>query len=102
MAVRSWHPDCLIFPGHDFAKENLEFALTVEPDNVELTGKYVDVCDRRLARLPAVSSIRKINFSFRLWDWILFIGLLVYCVKLHFFFFLGGGVLMIFKALSTF
>uniref|UniRef100_A0A158R6A0 HAGH_C domain-containing protein n=1 Tax=Syphacia muris TaxID=451379 RepID=A0A158R6A0_9BILA len=64
LAVKSWQPNSLIFPSHEFAKENLEFALTIEPDNVELSSKYVDVCDLRLARLPAMPTTLEDEFEY--------------------------------------
>jgi len=39
--------DTLVYCGHEYTKSNLEFALTVEPENSEIKERYEHVCEVR-------------------------------------------------------
>ncbi len=44
--------DTILQPGHDYLKRNLEFALTIEPDNMSIQEKLRQVGDDPLKRRP--------------------------------------------------
>jgi hydroxyacylglutathione hydrolase len=41
--LRALPEDTLVYCGHDYTWENCKFALTIEPDNVDLNQRYSDV-----------------------------------------------------------
>jgi len=45
-----------VYCGHEYTKKNLEFALTVEPENKDLKQKYEWVCKQRDRGLPTIPS----------------------------------------------
>jgi hydroxyacylglutathione hydrolase len=46
-----------IYPAHEYTQKNLEFALTVEPNNLDLQKRYQDVCALRKKNLPTAATI---------------------------------------------
>jgi hydroxyacylglutathione hydrolase len=48
--------ETLIYCGHEYTEKNLAFALTVEPNNVDLQERYKAVCALRKKKQPTVPS----------------------------------------------
>ncbi|XP_070566282.1 probable hydrolase PNKD [Ptychodera flava] len=48
--------DTLVWPGHEYARDDLKFAMTVEPDNISLQNKLKWVEDKRKERLMTCPS----------------------------------------------
>lgn len=48
-------PKSLVFPGHEYAEQNLAFALFLEPENEAVLTMYATACKRRAERKPVVS-----------------------------------------------
>lgn len=46
--------DTQFYPAHEYTQSNLQFALTVEPDNPAITAKISEVQTRRTADLPTL------------------------------------------------
>ncbi|WPU64375.1 hydroxyacylglutathione hydrolase [Peredibacter starrii] len=60
--------DTLLYPGHDYRLRNLEFALTVEPENKLIKDRIYELKNMSTEDLPAVSleEEMKVNPFFRL------------------------------------
>ncbi|EFO26962.2 hydroxyacylglutathione hydrolase cytoplasmic [Loa loa] len=54
LMLNDFPPDTIIFPGHEYAKLNLSFALSLEKDNEMLKAMSKAVLEKRIARLPIV------------------------------------------------
>uniref|UniRef100_A0A915C3H2 Metallo-beta-lactamase domain-containing protein n=1 Tax=Parascaris univalens TaxID=6257 RepID=A0A915C3H2_PARUN len=54
----------LIFPGHEYSLDNIEFALTLEPSNAALLAMKRLVQDRRAHRLPSVPTTLGDEFAY--------------------------------------
>uniref|UniRef100_A0A0M3I2P2 Lactamase_B domain-containing protein n=1 Tax=Ascaris lumbricoides TaxID=6252 RepID=A0A0M3I2P2_ASCLU len=54
----------LIFPGHEYSLDNIEFALTLEPSNAALLAMKRLVHDRRAHRLPSFKIAKVSIFPF--------------------------------------
>uniref|UniRef100_A0A1I7VK74 Lactamase_B domain-containing protein n=1 Tax=Loa loa TaxID=7209 RepID=A0A1I7VK74_LOALO len=52
LMLNDFPPDTIIFPGHEYAKLNLSFALSLEKDNEMLKAMSKAVLEKRIARLP--------------------------------------------------
>lgn len=48
--------DTVIYCGHDYAQENLEFARTIEPENQNIPARLAEISRRRAAGEPSVPS----------------------------------------------
>jgi hydroxyacylglutathione hydrolase len=46
----------LVFCGHEYTVNNLKFALSVEPDNLEMIAKMAWAAERRSKKIPTVPS----------------------------------------------
>lgn len=57
-------PDTLLFPGHEYAVNNLEFVVFLDPDNEFALRKLEWAIDRRCERLPAVPSRLEEEFCY--------------------------------------
>uniref|UniRef100_A0A0N5CSL3 Lactamase_B domain-containing protein n=1 Tax=Thelazia callipaeda TaxID=103827 RepID=A0A0N5CSL3_THECL len=55
LTLNDFASDTVIFPGHEYAKLNLAFALTLEGDNEALRAMFKIVHEKRGDRLPIVS-----------------------------------------------
>lgn len=49
-------PDTLVFCTHEYTLHNINFALTLEPDNLALQQRYLDTCAMRNKALPSLPS----------------------------------------------
>lgn len=60
--------DTLLYPGHDYRRRNLEFALSVEPDNKEIQERLRELKEVKTEELPPVTmgEEKKVNPFFRL------------------------------------
>lgn len=52
--LKSLPDSTLVYCGHEYTQKNMEFALTLEPDNSSLQKKYAEVVDLRKKTLPTV------------------------------------------------
>ncbi len=48
--------DTIVYSGHEYTQANGAFALTVEPDNADLTARVADIAAARAANRPTVPS----------------------------------------------
>lgn len=55
LMLSDFPPDTIIFPGHEYAKLNLSFALSLEKDNDVLNAVNKAVHEKRTVRSPIVS-----------------------------------------------
>lgn len=55
LMLNDFPPDTIIFPGHEYAKLNLSFALSLEKDNEVLKAMGKAAHDKRTVRSPIVS-----------------------------------------------
>ncbi len=60
--VSTLSEDTLIWPGHEYAQENLNFAATVDASNSSLLEKKAWVLERRENQLPTVMNLSKNNW----------------------------------------
>lgn len=65
MRLNKLDQNIIIYPSHDYFKTNLEFSLTVEPQNKE-TQRYLNKVDSQGAFYTSLEEERKINPFFRL------------------------------------
>jgi hydroxyacylglutathione hydrolase len=57
-------PDTLVYPGHEYVIENLEFALTIAPENQTVRQRLSDIRERRKAGRPTLpSTVREERFT---------------------------------------
>jgi len=56
LKLRALPPETLICSGHEYTQGNARFALTIEPQNAELTSRAAEIDTRRAAGLPTVPS----------------------------------------------
>jgi len=54
--IASLPDETLVYSGHEYTKKNLEFALSIEPDNLVVQNKYQSVCKKRDSGFPTVPS----------------------------------------------
>ncbi|XP_064647655.1 probable hydrolase PNKD [Lineus longissimus] len=55
--IAGLNEDTLLWPGHEYAKDNLEFALSIEPDNEEVKAKLEWVKNQRSKRFATCPSV---------------------------------------------
>ncbi len=48
--------DTKIYPAHEYTQKNLAFALTVEPQNLDLQKRYQEICALRQKNLPTAAT----------------------------------------------
>jgi len=65
MKLNELDQNIIIYPSHDYFKTNLEFALTIEPENKEIK-KYLTKVESQGAFFTSLDEERKINPFFRL------------------------------------
>ncbi|MEM9535488.1 MAG: hydroxyacylglutathione hydrolase [Cyanobacteria bacterium P01_E01_bin.45] len=69
--LRHLPEDTQVWCAHEYTLKNLKFALTVDPDNLELQQRYVDVKQARRMNLPTIPTniaIEKATNPFLRWD----------------------------------
>ena len=69
--LRSLPEDTRIWCAHEYTMGNLEFALTIEPQNTTLHDRYIQVKDQRdrqEATIPSLLAIEKQTNPFLRWD----------------------------------
>ena len=69
--LRSLPDDTRIWCAHEYTLGNLEFALTIEPENTALHDRYIQVKDQRdrqEATIPSLLAIEKETNPFLRWD----------------------------------
>jgi hydroxyacylglutathione hydrolase len=69
--IRNLPDNTRIWCAHEYTLTNLKFALTVEPDNLELQSRYRDICQarsRQEATIPSLLAVEKQTNPFLRWD----------------------------------
>lgn len=59
LKIKKLPDDTLIYPGHEYTLNNLKFALTLEPDNLDLQKRIQELSSRTKSTIPSTIECEK-------------------------------------------